>query len=66
MQRVGCKPDDPMYVAAWDAHEALQALTSTPTGELHPRAAGKRNRSGRLGCDFDSGPEGGRYDEPTS
>ena len=26
MQRVGWKPDDPLYVAAWDAHEALHAL----------------------------------------
>ena len=26
MQRVGWKPDDPLYVAAWQAHDAMHRL----------------------------------------
>ena len=30
MQRVGWNPDDPLYVAAWQAHEAMHRLHVPP------------------------------------
>jgi hypothetical protein len=41
MQRMGWKPDDAMYVAAWDAYYALHAL------HVHARYASCKPGTGR-------------------
>ena len=42
MQRMGWKPDDPLYVAAWDSYHALHALhVHARYASCHPGTAGK-------------------------
>ena len=49
VQRMGWKPDDPMYVAAWDAHEALHVRARYASCEPGTGADGRSGRAGVVG-----------------